>query len=163
VIHDHSQLLRPFEESASGFTIGLGFGALAAAISLLLSKIWTPAKVLETRLGQIFEGLTIIEVLILALLSSFAEELLFRGLLQPTLGLWLTSALFGMAHWTGDRRLSFWPLVSFLAGLALGKLSLWEPAGLFGAMGAHFMINWIGLSRLRRSASPPPDTFSEAL
>lgn len=162
VIQDISDFVRPASEVVGGFTIGIGFGSCAAALSLLLSKVWRHARTLETRLAQIFEGLTLGEVFVLALLSSVAEELLFRGLLQPAIGLWLTSALFGLAHWTGDRRLSCWPLISLIAGLALGKLSLWEPAGLSGAIGAHFAVNLIGLARLRRSATPPSDGFSEA-
>ncbi|NRA75429.1 MAG: CPBP family intramembrane metalloprotease [Planctomycetes bacterium] len=162
MIQDISDFVRPAREVVGGFAIGIGFGSCAAALSLLLSKVWRRARILETRLAQIFEGLTVGEVFVLALLSSVAEELLFRGLLQPVIGLWLASALFGLAHWTGDRRLSCWPLISLIAGLALGKLSLWEPAGLSGAIGAHFAVNWIGLARLRRSATPPSDGFSEA-
>ena len=162
VILDISEFVRPVGEVVGGFAIGIGFGSAAAALSFLLSKVWNHARTLESRLAQIFEGLTIGEVFVLALLSSVAEELLFRGLLQPVIGLWLSSALFGLAHWTGDRRLSSWPVIALIAGLALGRLSLWEPAGLSGAIGAHFAVNWIGLSRLRHSATPPSDGFSEA-
>ena len=161
VVSQPSDFIRPIDEVLGGFTIGFGFGLVAAAISLLLSKIWSHARRLEKRLAQIFEGLTVSEVFVLALLSSFAEEMLFRGFLQPLIGLWFTSILFGIAHWTGDRRLFAWPLISIVAGVALGKLSLWQPAGLSGAIGAHFAINWIGLSRLRHSATPTSDGFPE--
>jgi len=155
VIQDISDFVRPASEVVGGFTIGIGFGSCAAALSLLLSKVWRHARTLETRLAQIFEGLTLGEVFVLALLSSVAEELLLRGLLQPAIGLWLTSALFGLAHWTGDRRLGAWPLIAMLAGLALGRLAQWPTAGLPGAIGAHFAVNWIGLNRLSRPLSPP--------
>ncbi len=149
----------PFQQSPeqllSGLATGIGIGCCAAAISLLLGKVWSQVKEFEDRLSQIFEGCTAMEVLLLALLSSVAEELLFRALLQPLLGLLLTSALFGLAHWTGDRRLSAWPLFAMLAGLALGLVANWQPAGLAGAIGAHFALNWIGLTRLSRPASAP--------
>ncbi|MEE2857342.1 MAG: CPBP family intramembrane glutamic endopeptidase [Planctomycetota bacterium] len=149
----------PFGESPGkllqGLAIGIGIGSLAAAISVLLGKVWSEAKELEDRLSQIFEGCTAMEVLLLALISSVAEELLFRALLQPLLGLTLTSALFGLAHWTGDRRLSAWPLFAMLAGLALGSVANWPTAGLAGAIGAHLALNWIGLTRLSRPASAP--------
>ncbi|MEC9477330.1 MAG: CPBP family intramembrane glutamic endopeptidase [Planctomycetota bacterium] len=155
------EFVRPMNRVLSGFGIGFGIGVVWASISVALPKIWSHARALETRLALIFEGLNAGEVLILAALSSFAEELLFRGLMQPFLGLWVTSILFGMAHWTGDRRLLAWPLISILAGFLLGKLSLWQPTGLSGAIGAHFAINWIGLSRLSRITKLPPDRFSE--
>ena len=114
LIYPLSEFIRPIDKVIGGFSIGFGFGVVWASISLVLPKIWSHARTLETKLSQIFEGLTSSEVLILALLSSFAEELLFRGLLQPFIGLWLTSILFGIAHWTGDRRLVAWPLISIL-------------------------------------------------
>ncbi len=149
----------PFEQSPGqllqGLSIGIAIGLCAAFISGLLGKFWSPARELEERLSQIFEGCTAMEVLLLALLSSIAEELLFRALLQPLLGLTLTSALFGLAHWTGDRRLSAWPLFAMLAGLALGLVANWQPAGIAGAIGAHLALNWVGLTRLSRPPSAP--------
>lgn len=162
LLYSLPEYFRSIDKIAIGFSIGFGFGLIASFLSFLLSKAWSQARILEERLAQIFEGLTVSEIFILALLSSFAEELLFRGLLQPFLGLWITSILFGIAHWTGDRRLLAWPLLSILAGYLLGELSLWQPAGLSGAIGAHFAINWIGLSRLRQITKLPHCRFSEA-
>ena len=47
-----------------------------------------------------------------------AEELLFRGALQPDLGLGLTSLLFMFMHWPMNARLIPWTLS---AGLRLGE------------------------------------------
>jgi len=143
------------EKILLGLLIGLLLGSVAALLSQILPLVWRDARQLESRLAEIFEGSTPIEVLVLALISSVAEELLFRGLLQPFLGIFIASALFGLAHWTGDRRLSAWPLIAMLAGLALGKLAQWPTAGLPGAIGAHLAVNWIGLNRLSRPLSPP--------
>ncbi len=134
-----------------GFSLGIGIGCGVAWLSLLIQRWWTAARQLEEGLAALFEGCTAVEILILALLSSFAEELLFRGFLQPILGWFLTSILFGLAHWTGDRRLSAWPLIAILAGAALGALALWDLSGLPGAIGAHLAVNWIGLTRLSRT------------
>ena len=57
-------------------------------------------------LAEMLHGVEVPEVIALALLSGFAEELFFRGLLQPALAGWtgawtgliLTSALFGAAR-----------------------------------------------------------------
>lgn len=54
-----------------------------------------------TKLSQlkylIFE-LTTIEKIYISLLAGVSEEILFRGLLQPLLGITITSILFGAAH-----------------------------------------------------------------
>jgi len=141
-----------------GFSLGIGIGCVVAWLSLLIQRWWAAARQLEKGLADLFEGCTPMEILILALLSSFAEELLFRGFLQPILGWFFTSILFGLAHWTGDRRLSAWPLIAILAGAALGALALWDLSGLPGAIGAHLAVNWIGLTRLSRTKpSIPPE------
>jgi hypothetical protein len=159
-LSDHQKWMQEWiqdspEKILLGLLIGLLLGSVAALLSQILPLVWRDARQLESRLAEIFEGSTPIEVLVLALISSVAEELLFRGLLQPFLGIFIASALFGLAHWTGDRRLGAWPLIAMLAGLALGKLAQWPTAGLPGAIGAHLAVNWIGLNRLSRPLSPP--------
>ncbi|HIG05131.1 MAG TPA: CPBP family intramembrane metalloprotease [Planctomycetes bacterium] len=159
-LSDHQKWMQEWiqdspENILLGLLIGLVLGSVAALLSQILPLVWRDARQLESRLAELFEGSTPIEVLVLALISSVAEELLFRGLLQPFLGIFIASALFGLAHWTGDRRLCAWPLIALLAGLALGRLAQWPTAGLPGAIGAHFAVNWIGLNRLSRPLSPP--------
>jgi membrane protease YdiL (CAAX protease family) len=41
---------------------------------------------------------TVWEWLILAASAAIGEEILFRGALQPVLGLWLTSVIFAVVH-----------------------------------------------------------------
>jgi hypothetical protein len=43
-------------------------------------------------------GLTLDEIIILAAAAGIGEEVLFRGVLQPSLGFWATSLAFGLLH-----------------------------------------------------------------
>lgn len=77
-------------------------------------------------------------VLLFSLLAALPEEILFRGALQPEVGLLLASLVFGALH--AITRLYF--LYATCAGLLLGVLyiaggTLWMPVG------AHFAVDLV--------------------
>jgi membrane protease YdiL (CAAX protease family) len=76
---------------------------------------------LEEDIFPLVQRATFIELLLGAAMAGFAEELLFRGLLQPRVGLVAASIVFGLLH--GPSR-SLWPLAAWAsgAGFALGLL-----------------------------------------
>ncbi|WP_441000913.1 CPBP family intramembrane glutamic endopeptidase [Fodinibius sp. SL11] len=82
-------------------------------------------------------------------LSAFAgtgEELLFRGAIQPLLGIWITSAIFigihGYFKFTSIAHIIF-GLMMFSLSMMLGYL--FEHAGLIAAMSAHAVYDVIML------------------
>ena len=126
--------------------VGVLFGLAIVILSHLLSRIPALAE-----MSEIFRGLlgplTWGQALWLALLSGVAEELLFRGALQPTLGLPLTCLLFGMVHWPMTPKLIPWTISAGLLGLAFGYG--FELSGhITGPVVAHFTINFINLKSL---------------
>ncbi len=66
------------------------------------------------------------ELLLGAAMAGFSEELLFRGLLQPHIGLVAASLVFGLLH--GPSR-GLWPLAAWAAGAGLFLGSLQISAG----------------------------------
>lgn len=87
-----------------------------------------------------------------ALAAGIGEELLFRGALQPLLGLWAATALFVVAHARAYRfrpdRTTLVQLATLLAaGLMLGLVA--RHVGLYAAMVAHVAIDIAGLSIVR--------------
>ena len=109
---------------------------------------------LSALLAQQFEGWNLREIFFVALISSISEELLFRALIQPYLGLWMTSLIFGLAHWTGMKELRIWVPLAFLGGLFLGYLAENPHFGISGSIAAHFMINLTSLWILTRNHAP---------
>lgn len=86
----------------------------------------------------------------LAVATSAGEEILFRGMLLPTLGLVPQALLFGLLHPAGRRGWSY-PVFTALAGLAFGALV--EASGrLTPAVLAHGVVNAVGLLRGARAA-----------
>ncbi len=105
--------------------------ALIATVILLflqglISAIWMKLspqsmeaveKLSETLLGPFF---TPLGAIMIGLIAGISEELVFRGALQPRLGLLLTSAVFAFVHVQYAMTLAL--LIVFLLGLVLGIL-----------------------------------------
>ena len=95
------------------------------------------------------------EVLALAVLSSVGEELFFRGAMQPTAGLWLTTTLFGLMHLPHRREFWPWTVSALVMGLIFGVLTE-QTANLAGAIIAHFVINFLNLGHAVTFAPATP-------
>jgi membrane protease YdiL (CAAX protease family) len=129
----------------------LGAAAAIAVIALsqLLTRHTRSGRTLARALGRLLGPLATRQCVVLALASGVGEEALFRGALQPELGLVGTSAVFALAHLVPRRELLLWSVFSFGAGLLLG--TLYETTGnLVAPTVAHFGINAVNLARLSR-------------
>ena len=80
----------------------------------------------------------------LAFLSGIAEEALFRGALQPKVGLVAASLLFGLAHFVPRREFAVWTGTTILAGFMLGLL-FQKTGNLIAPIVAHFIVNALNL------------------
>lgn len=95
----------------------------------------------------------------IALAAGFGEELLFRGALQPLLGVWATSVLFVLAHTRAyrfnqfNRRVLVQALGIFGVSVVLSFVAIY--AGLLTAMIVHASIDVAGLYTIRRVTTAP--------
>ena len=131
-------------------------GILAAGFLLTSSAVledWSPSfKRLKEMFTRLIGPTAWWVPLWLALLSSLGEEILFRGALQPSLGLVPTSILFGLAHVGPDGRIGAWSFWAAGAGIVLG-FTFQETGCLWPAIAAHFLVNGVSLLSLRRQYS----------
>jgi membrane protease YdiL (CAAX protease family) len=128
--------------------VGVLFGLAVVILSHQLARFEFARHLAET-FRAVLGPLSWRESFLLALFSGVAEELLFRGALQPTLGLGLTSVLFMFVHWPMNARLIPWTLSAGLMGLAFGWA--FERSGhVVGPVVAHFVINLINLRGMTR-------------
>lgn len=88
-----------------------------------------------------------------ALFAPLGEELLFRGALQPLVGLFWASALFGLLH-TGFRR-EYWAygVTAGALGLLLG-LTYWFLGELWAPIVAHTLYNALVMAALPLFSGP---------
>jgi uncharacterized protein len=97
----------------------------------------------------------------IALAAALGEELLFRGALQPLIGIWLTSVLFVVSHIrayrfsTLDKRVLFQSLGIFTVSVVFGFMALY--IGLITAIIVHAVIDIIGLYTIRRAILSQPE------
>lgn len=137
--------------SVTGLSVagGLLLAGLTVASTEWLVRRAAWARALRAEFRSALEGASGRDVLVLALASGTAEELLFRGALQPALGLVVTSLLFGAVHFVPSRRLLPWTAWAAVMGLLLGLL--YEHTGsIAGCVLAHVAINAINLGRIVR-------------
>jgi membrane protease YdiL (CAAX protease family) len=127
--------------------LGVGAGLLLLGLWKGAERLFPLARDLEGRLGGAIGPLGRSEVIALALLSGFAEELFFRGAVQGSFG-WLPAAiLFALLHTGPGRAYRLWTLFALLAGLLFGGLM--ELRGtLLGPVVAHVVVNAVNLWRL---------------
>jgi membrane protease YdiL (CAAX protease family) len=117
---------------------------LLVAINLVVSAIWVvldPSQADAVR--QISDAMlrdfdSVGTIFLLAALSSVSEEMLFRGALQPRLGIPFTSLLFAATHL--QYAISPATLVVFVIGMVLGALRRYLDT--WAAILTHFGYNF---------------------
>jgi membrane protease YdiL (CAAX protease family) len=129
--------------------LGIGIGVLVVGISELITRFTRWGERTAAILGEMLGRIGVGDAVWLALASAIAEELLFRGAIQPHLGLVGTSVLFGVAHLAPRRELLPWTLMAVGAGFLLG--GLFELTGnVLAPIAAHFTVNAFNLRQLSK-------------
>jgi membrane protease YdiL (CAAX protease family) len=141
--------LRPQTQIVLGFVIGSAVGAWSYAGTIKPKHKASQRTIVNysrfdlSGLNPIWMGLS----------AGFGEELLFRGAMQPLLGIWLTSAIFVVAHFRAYqfRKIDSTALdqiaTLFVASLLLGCIA--KYIGLMAAIVAHSLIDIISLYAIR--------------
>jgi len=131
--------------------LGAGCGLAVVAITALLIRLWSPFARLADTMAAVIGPAGWGTVVVAACASSLAEECLFRGAVQPTLGLPITAVVFAACHFLPDRRFLPWTAFALAAGLGLGALFEWRDS-LVAPVTAHFTVNLVNLRLLSRRA-----------
>ncbi len=136
--------------------VALGVGAAGLLIGLWEAgrRFLGSARELERRLGELLAGVTPAELVALALLSGFAEELFFRGAVQGAWGWLPATVLFALLHSGPGPAFRAWTLFAALAGLLFAVLVLWR-GNLLAPILAHGLVNAVNLRRLAGTPEAP--------
>jgi uncharacterized protein len=147
--------LKPPRDVLYSLALGASFGLLVAVGTRFSVPRFAWAKNLHRELRPLTRGLTGAGIVALAVTSSLGEELLFRGLLQPWLGVWLQALLFGVLHQLGGTSRWVWAGWATLVGFVFGLIFA-LTGSLAGPLAAHALINGLNLSYLRSHDTEPP-------
>ena len=123
---------------------GAACGGITAQLSTWLTlyglrKNYEPAVLYVRFAKDVSGGMNLSRCAAASLASGLCEEILFRGVLLPITGLWISSLLFGAVHWSG-RKMWPWPALTCLIGFGLGFYSL-KSGDLSGCTGFHMANN----------------------
>ena len=129
---------------------GVGAAGLLLALWELGRRIFPTARQLEDRLAELLGPIDLSEVVALALLSGFAEELFFRGAVQGSWGWLPATVLFALLHTGPGPAFRLWTLFAAVAGMVLAALMIWR-GNLLAPVVAHGLLNGINLARLVKS------------
>jgi uncharacterized protein len=134
--------------------LGLSIGAAVVLATKAIVVRFGFAARLHAELRPLALGLSTQMVVVLATTSAVGEELVFRGLLQPWIGLVPQSILFGLLHQTGGSSRWVWMIWATIMGLLLG--AMYQLSGsVVGPVIAHAIINGLNLLFLKRHDPSP--------
>ncbi|MAG56308.1 MAG: hypothetical protein CMJ83_08465 [Planctomycetes bacterium] len=129
---------------ATDVGIGLLVGLGLVTVTWLLVRMLGSLQELEVEFRKVLGPLPLSQILLLALLSGVAEELMFRGAMQPWLGWVATSLIFGGLHFVPSTTFLPWTMFAIGAGFLFGWL-FDERQSLIAPMVAHVVVNAINL------------------
>lgn len=139
-----------WSDGGLGLLLG-GVGALA----MWQLRTYLPAaqRLLEQVMRHVpLRRFSVLELLLLALLAGFPEEILFRGAMQPALGLLISAVIFAALHAINPHYFAY----VLLVGIGLGLLAEWR-GDLWLVSSFHFAYD-AGLLLLARAAQSPGQT-----
>jgi uncharacterized protein len=146
----YSSGLLPLHWNLVHLGIGLGCGVGIILVSALVYRLWPAYRTsADLYLQLVLQPLFWADIIWLGLLPGMSEELLFRGVMLPAIGLdWygivLSSLCFGVLHLTGRQQ---WPYMLW-ATLVGGVLAYSAVAtdNLLVPIAAHILINLLSSS-----------------
>jgi len=145
--------------AALGHALSLVGGAALAAATVGATRWfvrrWGWARALHAHLRPAIRHAGAGTLVFLGVASAVGEELFFRGLLAPVLGLALSSLAFGLVHQMRGRVRWVWASWATVMGFLFGGLFL-ATGSLLGPLVAHAVINVVNLRFLRDTDLEPP-------
>jgi membrane protease YdiL (CAAX protease family) len=150
--------------SSSSIPLQLAIGLFSGTLLGLVAKWLITRSFLNQvgiKYGRIIQnfGISTAGIWFVSFCAGFGEELLFRGAIQPLIGIWVTAFVFVGIHGYLDPRdwkISAYGLFMTVAIAALGYLT--EFFGIWTAATAHMMIDVVLFYYLTR-LKIQPDTI----
>lgn len=147
-------VLPPWSRHILSILGGIGLAIGTIRVTRIFVGKWGWAKMLHSDLRPVVRDAGDGTILVLGIASGVAEELFFRGLLTPLLGLVLSSVAFGAVHQLRGRAGLVWSAWAAVMGLLFGGLFV-ATGSLLGPIVAHAAINVLNLRFLRDTDVEP--------
>ena len=150
----YAQLPLALGDRVTGILGGVGAAVALAAVNLALlcarNNRWpgdSLRHICRVIVRPLFEHVNGTQIVTVSVLAGAAEELLFRGVLQPLVGLTAASAIFGAVH-VGGRGFIGYGAWAACIGALFGWLMV-QTGGLLAPIVAHAMYDALALAYVR--------------
>lgn len=147
-----SDLFKIEQPVVQQLSVGVATGVVTGWLAWVIIRS-RPMKSVRLKYADVIRefNLTPFQILYISLCAGIGEEILFRGVIQPYLGIWITAIIFVAIH--GYLNPFNWKL--FLYGvymtLAIALIGFFaERFGLYSAMAAHAVIDIILLHQMSK-------------
>ncbi len=140
--------LTTLESVAASAVLGLLLAVLVVGGTRVTVRRYGWAQRLHVDLRPMAHGMSSWNIVVIATFSSLGEEFLFRGLVQPWVGVLPAAVLFGICHQVPGPARWVWVCWATAVGLAFGAIFA-ATGSLVGPLLAHAVINAINLTFLR--------------
>ena len=144
---DRSAELLPLDWSVRSLEMGIGLGIGITIASGIVYRLWSGYRLsADYYLELVIRPLALFDLIWLGLLPGMSEELLFRGVMLPAIGLnWfgliISSLCFGVLHFTGSQQWAY-VIWATIVGAVLGWSAI-ETGNLLIPIVAHVTANFI--------------------
>jgi uncharacterized protein len=129
------------DSAVFGLYVGVATACSTVILGVILYRLLPVLRVISEELAPLLvDGARVRDLILVSVMSGVGEEALFRGALQPVLGILVTSLLFGVLHVGPDRRYLVWTVWAIGAGFLFGALYEWT-GGILAPMTAHVLHN----------------------
>ncbi len=135
--------------------LGLLLGSTTIAATPAMVRRWRWARALHLALRPAVHRAGDAALMSVAVASAAGEELLFRGLLVPLVGVVASSIAFGVLHQIRGRARWGWMAWATVMGMLFGAVFA-VTGSLVGPLLAHAVINHSNLRFLRDNDPAPP-------
>lgn len=137
-------------------SIGVVTGIVTGYLAWFIIRSKPMADVRKKYAGIISQfNLSPLQIVYISLCAGIGEEILFRGVIQPYLGVWYTAILFVAIHGylnPFDRKLFLYGVYMTLVIALIGYFA--NRFGLYSAMAAHAVIDVILLHQMSKMEVP---------
>ena len=144
---DRSAELLPLNWSVRSLGLGISLGVGITIASGIVYRLWSGYRLsADYYLELVIRPLALPDLIWLGLLPGMSEELLFRGVMLPAIGLnWfgliISSLCFGVLHFTGSQQWAY-VIWATIVGAVLGWSAI-ETGNLLVPIVAHITANFI--------------------
>mgnify|MGYP001067267619 CR=1 FL=1 len=134
---------------AAGITSGLLAGLITTILVLRLPVFSTIRRIAKELITTF--RLNIYDLILISVTAGVCEEILFRGVLQPMWGIYITSFIFVLLHGyfsPSNWKLTLFGALIFIISIAIGVM--YEIIGLYSSIAFHFSFDLVVLLLIYR-------------